>query len=138
MYARTYAAIDFYYKNPDTVFVLSGGKGPQEDITEAAAMEKLMLDAGVPRENLILEEKATSTSENYKYSKQLLDGYFKDKPYKTAFVTNDFHCYRAGKLAKLNGFEDIRCIPAATPKNAVVLCYVREVLAVIKLWIFRN
>ena len=138
MYARTYAAIEYYKQNPDAVFVLSGGKGPQEDISEAKAMEKLMLDGGVPQENLVLEENATSTYENFQYSKELLDGYFNSKNYAAAFVTNDFHCYRAGRLAAFNGFANIHCIPAQTPKNAVLLCYAREVLAVLKLWIFKK
>ena len=134
MYARTYAAINYYKSNPNAVFVLSGGQGPQESITEAQAMKKLMLDGGIPEEKIILEEKATSTNENYKYSKKLLDEYF-DRPYTIAYVTNDFHCYRAGELAKNNGFSDVRCIPAYTPKGAVMLCYAREILAVMKLWI---
>ena len=139
MYARTYSAIRYYYsQNSDTVFVVSGGRGPQEDMTEAKAMQKLLLDAGIPQSQILLEEQATSTSENFIYSKKILDEYFKNKPYSAAFVTNDFHCYRAGELAKLHGFKNVRCISAKTPKGAILLCYVREVLAVLKLWILKN
>lgn len=138
MYARTRAAYEYYKQNHDTIFVLSGGKGPQELVSEASAMEKLLIYQGIPEENLYLEDQATSTSENFTYSKELLDRHFNGKKYTTAFVTNDFHCYRAGKLAKICGFENIACIPAETPKSAVILCYAREVLAVIKLWIFKN
>lgn len=138
MYARTTAAVQYYKKNPNAVFVLSGGRGAQETISEAEAMKRLMLAGGIPENRLIIEDKATSTSENYIYSKKLLDSYFNGRPYTAAYVTNDFHCYRAGRLAYINGFTDIRCIPAPTPKGAVLLCYAREVLAVIKLWIFKS
>ncbi len=138
MYARTYAALNYYKSNQSAVFVVSGGKGPQESITEAKAMKKLLLDGGIPEDQIILEEQATSTTENFIHSKKLLDEMFGDKPYTAAFVTNDFHCYRAGRLAKIHGFENIRCISADTPKGAVLLCYAREVLAVIKLWIFKK
>lgn len=138
MYARTNAAYEYYKQNHDAVFVLSGGKGPQELVTEASAMEKLLIYQGIPEENLYIEDRATSTTENFKYSKEVLDRHFNGKSYTTAFVTNDFHCYRAGQLAKICGFENIACIPAKTPKSAVVICYAREVLAVIKLWIFRS
>ncbi|MBR6401047.1 MAG: YdcF family protein [Firmicutes bacterium] len=137
MYARTLAAAAFAAKNPDAVFVLSGGKGPQEDISEAEAMEKLLLDCGIPPQKIIIEDRATSTTQNFTYSKELLDRHFGGENYSAAFVTNDFHCYRAGRLAQLCGFDDIRCIPAKTPRNAVLLCYMREVLAVIKMWIFK-
>ena len=106
MRARIAAAYGYYQKYPsNTVFVLSGGKGPQEDISEAEAMKQLMLDCGVPEEQLILEDKATSTEENFIYSKKLLDEHFgSGEFYDLAFVTNDFHCYRAGVLAKKCGF----------------------------------
>ncbi|MBQ9519797.1 MAG: YdcF family protein, partial [Firmicutes bacterium] len=119
-------------------FVVSGGQGAQESITEAKAMKTLLLDGGVPESQIILEENATSTSENFIYSKQILDEYFGDKPYNAAFVTNDFHCYRAGRLANIHDLENIRCISAKTPKGAVLLCYAREVLAVIKLWLLKS
>lgn len=137
MVARTEAAYEYYLKNPKAVFVLSGGMGPQEELTEAEAMKKLLLSAGIPEDQLLLEEKATSTSENFRFSKEILDAYFKND-YKAAFVTNDFHCYRAGRLALIQGFDKITCIPARTPKNAALLCYVREVFAVVKLWVLRD
>lgn len=136
MRKRVNAAYEYSLKNPKAVFVLSGGKGPQEDVTEAYAMQKLMLELGVPEDRLILEEKATGTTENFVFSKELLDKHFNGK-YKTAFVTNDFHCYRAGRLALLHGYDQITSIPAETPRTSLVLCYIREVLAVIKLWILK-
>ncbi|MBO5560269.1 MAG: YdcF family protein [Firmicutes bacterium] len=138
MVARTNAAYEYYKQNHDAIFVVSGGKGPQENISEASAMEKLLIYKGIPEEKIYIEDKASSTTENFRYSKEVLDRHFDKKPYTAAFVTNDFHCYRAGRLAKLNGFDDIACVPAETPKSAVILCYAREVLAVIKMWVFGN
>ena len=54
-------ALEYYKKNPDAVFVLSGGKGPQEDITEALAMQRYLTERGVPEENILKEEKPPPT-----------------------------------------------------------------------------
>ncbi len=137
LYARTAAATRYYKMNSKAVFVLSGGQGSQESISEAEALERVLLECGIPKEQLIKEERATSTSENFAYSKAILDEYF-DGEYKTAFVTNDFHSYRAGKIAKFRGFENVTVVEARTPISSVPLCYVREVFAVIKLWILHS
>ena len=55
-------------ENPETKAVLSGGKGDGESITEAQAMCNYLVEHGIDRERLILEEKSTSTTENLKFS----------------------------------------------------------------------
>lgn len=135
MYARTYKAYSYYTENPDVYLVVSGGQGPQENSTEAKAMQMILLDLGVPSDKIILEEQATSTAENFAFSKALLDEKFGDN-YKAAYVTNDFHCYRAGKIGKKAGFNNLCGLSAETPQSAALVCYLREVLAVVKLWVF--
>ena len=76
---RLDVAIEYYQKNPDVVIVVTGGQGPQEDITEALAMERYLLANGIPKEKIIKEEKATSTYENFKFSKVLLNEYFSNQ-----------------------------------------------------------
>ena len=137
MKMRVDSAYELYSSRNDVIYVVSGGKGPQENISEAEAMKRLLKDKGIPDKQIILEDNATSTTENFKFSKTILDEHF-DTVYKAAYVTNDFHCYRAGKLAEICGFKNVSCVSAPTPKSAVIFCYIREVLAVIKLWIFKN
>ena len=55
-------------ENPETKAVLSGGKGDGESITEAQAMCNYLVEHGIDRERLILEEKSTNTTENLKFS----------------------------------------------------------------------
>ena len=50
---RLDVAIEYYQKNPDVVIVVTGGQGPQEDITEALAMERYLLANGIPKEKII-------------------------------------------------------------------------------------
>lgn len=130
-------AVEIYNENPDTVIIVSGGQGPQEDITEALAMERYLLRCGVDSEKIIKEEKATSTYENFVYSKQILDGLFGEE-YDVAFVTNEYHIYRAGSLAKIAGLADVTHAHSNTVWYTVIPSCIRECMAVVKLWIFKQ
>ena len=134
---RLDCAVEIYENNPDTVIVVSGGQGPQEDITEALAMERYLLSRNIPQESIIKEEQATSTYENFIYSKQILDKKFGEN-YSAAYVTNDYHIYRAGALAKIAGFGNLTHSHSPTVWYTVIPSCMRECMAVVKLWIFRQ
>lgn len=130
-------AVEMYEDNHDIVIVVSGGQGPQEDITEALAMERYLLSRKIPQANIIKEEQATSTYENFVYSKQILDKKF-GTDYNAAYVTNDYHIYRAGALAKIAGFGDLTHSHSTTVWYTVIPSCMRECMAVVKLWMFRQ
>lgn len=134
---RLDAAIQYHENNSDAVIVVSGGQGPQEDITEALAMERYLLSMGIPQENIIKEEQATSTYENFVYTKQLLDAHF-DGAYSVTYVTNDYHIYRAGAIARSAGFETVTHCSSETPWYSVVPSCVRECIGVMKFWLLGN
>ncbi len=131
---RLDAAIDYNSKNPNALIVVSGGQGPQEDCTEAEAMYKYLAERGISEDIILMEDKATSTNENYKFSKAILDEILGEN-YTVVYITNSFHSYRAGELAKLNGL-DARAYNAGTSIPSLLPNYAREVLAVIQLWVF--
>ncbi len=88
--AAVYAA-----ENPDTVFIASGGKGEDEPISEAECIRRTMVSLGVPEERILMEEGSFSTNENMTNSLALMD-----RPdASVAVVTNNFHTYRALRLA---------------------------------------
>ncbi len=128
-------AIEYHKKNPDALIVVSGGQGFQETVTEAYAMEKYLLEHGVYKDKIIKEEKATSTNENMRFSKQILDEHF-DKEYHIAVITNNFHIYRGVSIAKNEGFENITHMHAGLQWYNLIPCYLRESLAILKMWIF--
>ena len=55
-------------------------------------------------------------------------------------VTNDYHMYRAKKIARATGLEkegfEIYGLPAKTPIIAAPKAYFREFLSNVKFWIF--
>ena len=127
-------AVEYHQKNPTAFIVVSGGQGAQEDITEALAMERYLIERGVPAEKIIKEEKSTSTYENFSFSIALLKKRLPDG-FSVAFITNDFHVYRAEGTAQCIGFS-VRHIGAPIDWYTAPVVYIREMAAVLKFWIF--
>ncbi len=132
---RLDSAVEYHRKNPDAVIVVTGGQGFQETVSEAYAMEKYLLRKGVNPDKIIKEEKATSTIENMRFSKELLDETLKDD-YSVVVITNNFHVYRGVAYAKMEGFENVKHKHAGLRWYNMAPCYIRESLAVLKLWVF--
>lgn len=130
-------ATECYKENSNIIIVVSGGQGPQENITEALAMERYLISQGIPQQSIIKEEKATSTFENFVYSKEILDSHFAGE-YEIAFVSNEYHIYRASSLARIAGFETVTHTHSSTMWYTLVPSTLRETLAVAKLWVFKN
>lgn len=132
---RMDAAIDYLALYPDIPVVLSGGQGPGEAISEAEAMRRGLSAAGV--EQLILEEKSTSTAENFAYSKALLEAAGIDTENAViAVVTNDFHLFRAQLIARRQDLATVG-VPAKLPWRWLSAnYYVREYFALAKTIVF--
>lgn len=134
---RLDTAVEYHAQNPNAYIVVSGGKGPQEDISEAEAMEQYLLEKGVKKEKIIKEDNATSTYENFSFSLEILKKRFGDN-ISIAFTTNDFHIYRAENIAKSAGIKDITHVHSNTRWYSVATSLLRESLAVTKFWILGN
>ncbi len=134
--ARLDRAVEYHRQNPDALIVVSGGRGAQEDITEALAMERYLLERGVDPDVIIKEEKATGTDYNFMYSKQLLDERLGDD-YTVAFVTTDYHIFRAEFTARKAGFEQITHAHSAIELWYYLPSTLREVVAIICYWLLK-
>lgn len=133
LYHRLTAAVSYYKKNPNAVILVSGGQGAGESISEAEAMRRFLVENGVSNDKIIKEDKSTTTRENFKFSKEILDGYF-DENYTVCYITNSFHIYRAGVLARKNGFTAAH-LHGITDWYTMPTNYIRECSAVLFTWI---
>lgn len=70
---RLDVAVGYHKRSPSALIVVSGGQGPQEELPEAVAMRQYLLDHGVPDDHIIVEDRSTSTEENFLNSRELLD-----------------------------------------------------------------
>ena len=66
-------AYAYYCENPDLTIVVTGGQGRNELRPEGAAMRDYLVARGVPEQQIISEEKSTSTEENFALSRQLME-----------------------------------------------------------------
>lgn len=134
---RLDAAVEYSAKSPKAIIIVSGGKGPQESITEAEAMEKYLLNKGISADKIIKEDRSTSTYENFLNSKTILEERL-GEDYKACFITNEYHVFRAESIAKSAGFESITHTNSSTRWYSVLPGTLREILAVMKFWVFGN
>ena len=115
-------AIEYLNRNNNAKVIVSGGQGKGENMTEALAMYNYLVRSGIDPERIAQEEKATSTYENFMYSKEFMeDG-------TAVFITNDFHVVRSVQMAQLNDME-VTHIAAPTPVTLLPVSCVRELVA---------
>lgn len=124
---RLDAALEYGKQYPHVMFILSGGQGPDEDISEAEAMKNYLVAHGMEEERLILEDQSTSTYENIAFSKKLLPDHITG----VTVITSDYHLARTQKIAKELGLET-DAVPAKTPKSVENRLKTRERLALLK------
>jgi len=104
---RLDTAADYLNTHPDTVCIVSGGQGDGESVTEASAMQKYLIERkGIDESRILVEDKATSTLENFEFSKAQIEESL-GKNARIAFVTTDFHVFRAGRVAKKAGISAV-------------------------------
>lgn len=126
---RLELAVDLSKEFPDSIIFVSGGQGPGEDITEAKAMTDYLVNHGVSRDRIMLEEMSTSTLENITFSKELINNYG-ERPLSGLLITNEFHMYRALKLADREGLN-IEGVACSTPLIIRLNYLIREYFTII-------
>lgn len=131
---RLEAALDYLNENPETVCIVSGGQGVNEPCTEAEAMAEYLIEHGIDKSRIILEDMSKNTMENIRNSKTFIDATSDT----VGIVTNNFHMFRAVKLAEAQGFENVYGI--ATESNIIYLPnnVLRECLGIVKDWLVNH
>lgn len=108
-------AYDYLMEHEDTLVIVSGGKGNDEPDTEAEGMYQYLVKRGIDPERIIKEDQSRNTAQNIEFSGQYLDR-AKDR---VGIVSNNFHIFRAVRLAKHAGYQHVSGI--AAPSEAALL-----------------
>ena len=132
---RLNKAAEYHQNNPDAMIIVSGGQGPQEDISEALAMKRYLVDKGISEDKIIMEDKSTSTITNFRNSRAIMEEKSMDLS-SVVFVTNAYHVYRGAYYAEDEGFVDIAHLGTDIIWYTVPMNYMREMMAVVKMWVF--
>lgn len=127
LYQRIQAAKEYLTDHPDAVCIVSGGKGDDEQISEAQCMFDHLTAMGISPERIIMEDRSTNTVENIAYSKEIIEQ--KGLSTDTAIVTDIFHEYRASNIVKNAGLG-CGSVPAKVSWYLIPTFYVRELIAI--------
>lgn len=85
------------------IYVPSGGKGNDEIISEARAIKNYLNENGIKDNQILIEDRSTSTIENMRFSKNKI--YSKKKEAKISFSTTNYHVFRSGVIANEEGID---------------------------------
>ncbi|MHC5251364.1 YdcF family protein [Listeria kieliensis] len=136
--SRLDKAMDFYYKQEKKTgkkasFVVSGGKGADELISEASAMRKYLVSKGIPEAYILMEDKSINTLQNMKFSKEKMDTIMDS--YRSIFVTNNFHLFRASLYARKAGLKS-QGIGSKTALYYMPSALIREFIGIVMMYKF--
>lgn len=127
---RLQVGAEYLKKHPDTFVIVTGGQGEDESIAEAEAGKKYLLKAGIEEGRILVEKRSTSTFENIKYAKPLMDR----QGSRVMIATNRFHIFRSLMIARRFGLQPY-ALPAPTPPTIIISSYLREYPALLKSFI---
>lgn len=131
--SRVDKSIEAYFENEGSTLVLSGGQGPDEDISESQAMKNYALSKGVPEQAILMEDKSVNTEENLLFSKKLIDAKQSGAQENILVVTTSYHVLRALLLAKNLG---ITCDGRGSKTKLYfsINAFIREWIAYLVMW----
>lgn len=131
--SRGECAAHWLQTHPDTTAVLSGGRNGGR--TEARALSEIITRQGVSAHRLLLEEHSTTTDENFRFSRPILEekGWNGEEP--LVVVTNRFHVFRLRNYAAKWGCTNVRYLVTPTPLPVRFIWAFREVILVCRWWV---
>lgn len=120
-------AIQVGTKYPNIIFVVCGGQGPDEWISEAKAMYHYLVASGIEEERIYQEDQSTSTYENLRFAIEKFGLNFDS----VGIVTNSFHLCRSVRMAKKLGLNAYG-FGTSAPRLTSPVFYTREYFAYVK------
>lgn len=127
---RIDAAYEYLSAHPNAICIVSGGQGNNENISEAECMFRELTAMGIEADRVWMEDKATSTRENLRFSLALIEQRTGNRPETVGLISSEYHLFRAGLMAQDEGVSAIG-IPAETTWVSLRINYfLREIVAV--------
>ncbi len=124
---RLISAIIYLQKFENSKVIVSGGTGIDEPISEGYVMKKYLINHGIDKHRIFVEDLSTNTFENLKNTKQIL----KDVD-EILIITSKYHLFRSKILARRVGFRKIYLIGSEVNAGSRQKNIIREIFAIIK------
>lgn len=131
---RLEEAIRYLEENQNTKVIVSGGQGTDEPVSEAQGMYDYLVERGIEASRIIKEDQSKNTFQNLNFSAEFLD---KEND-SVGVVSNNFHIFRALKIARKAGYQNVYGIPARGEPFLQLNNMMREFFGVMKDFLFGN
>lgn len=125
---RISCAAAYLDENKNCFVVPCGGCFRKEQkVSEARIIADRLIQAGVDENRIILEDKSTTTVQNFKFAfEKIRDHSGRDiNDFKIAFLTSDFHIHRATLIARRCGLNNPRRVSCSSD-GKLAKQYIRE------------
>ncbi|WP_410875164.1 YdcF family protein [Nocardia sp. A7] len=110
------------------LLVASGGKGSDEKVAESTAMAAYLVEHGVRADEILREDRSTTTRENLLFSRELLARQGIER--RILLVTSNFHVLRTALLARSVGI-DAQAVGAPTARYYLPSAILREYVGIL-------
>lgn len=127
---RLDTALEYLNEHEELPVIVSGGKGYDEEISEALCMKNYLVENGISEDRIIMEDRSESTDQNLEYSFEILDRM--GLPLSIVLITDGYHQYRAQLIAQKHGAEKIGSRSASTEFRFIPTYWVREWFAILQ------
>ena len=100
---RIRAAYEYLSTHPEVICIPTGAKNPNADIPEAQCIANELIALGISPNRIWIEDHATSTRENLRFSRALIQQHTDILPNHIGVITSDFHAFRVRFTAARQG-----------------------------------
>lgn len=130
---RLDAALRYLEENPEAPVVVTGGYDEAEGYAEGDVAEGYLLEKGLDPSRIYKENTSRNTLENLENAAAVIRE--EGLPGRAALCTDGFHQWRGSEYAKRAGLREPAAIPAKTPWGLFPVYWVREMAAILKMYI---
>jgi uncharacterized SAM-binding protein YcdF (DUF218 family) len=124
-------AVEYHGKNPKAKIIVSGGNEKNKCETEAEVMKKYLIEHNVPENLILVEDRATSTEENFRFSREIMQA---NGLSHAVVITSRSHMYRAIRTAQRVGIS-AKQLAASEPWYIIPLNYGYEVFQTVMFFV---
>ncbi|MEA4911472.1 MAG: YdcF family protein [Oscillospiraceae bacterium] len=130
---RMDTAIGYLQTHPSCRVIAAGGHGRGESMPEAQAIARYLEENGIAPDRIYRDERSKNTDENIRNCAEIIGAHALDG--RVIIVSDGFHQYRASLLAEKYGLLSSP-LSSRTPPGVAVTYWFREILGILRLYLF--
>ena len=127
---RIEAAARYMQANPDVIAIATGYQSENADISEAQCIYNELTKRGIDPERILMDERATSTRENFQYAIEIMEKELGRVPRNIGVLSSEFHLLRAKMIAKNYGIDPVTIAANTSDTQAFFRYFVREIFMI--------